>query len=266
MKRVHALLIAMGLVVFSGAVHAETSACSARTAARTNVLVELFTSEGCSSCPQADRWLSAVGMSAYVPGRVVPIALHVDYWDYIGWKDRFAQARFSKRQRRIADIRRESVIYTPQVRVQGQDFRRWSGGRFDDAVAQINASPARAQIALSIVGRAAAEVEVEVSAGLLDAAAQSKAAPYGLYLAAYASRLTTQVEAGENEGRTLKHDHVAFGWRGPIALEPKGTVTQRHRLALPKLAVAGASGVVAFVQNTRTAEVLQALMLPTCPG
>lgn len=264
MKRAQTLLIAFGLVVFSGAVRADASVCSARTAERTNVLVELFTSEGCSSCPPADRWLSTLGMSDYVPERVVPIALHVDYWDYIGWKDRFAQARFSKRQRRIADIRRERVIYTPQVRVQGQDFRRWSGGAFDAAVAQINASPARAQIALSIIGRGATEVEVEVSAGLREAAPQS--APYGLYLAAYANRLTTQVAAGENEGRTLEHDHVAFGWRGPIPLDAKATLTQRHRLALPKRAAAGASGVVAFVQNTRTAEVLQALMLPICQG
>lgn len=265
MKRARVLRMVLALLGLASAAHAAAAVCSARTTDQTTVLVELFTSEGCSSCPPADRWLSAVGMSAYVPGRVVPIALHVDYWDYIGWKDRFAQARFSKRQRRIADIRHESIIYTPQVRVQGQDFRRWSGGGFDDAVAQINASPARAQITLSIIGRAAAEVEVEVSAGLLDAAPQSKAAPYALYLAAYANRLSTQVEAGENEGRSLKHDHVAFGWRGPIPLERKGTLTQRHRLALPA-AAPGASGVVAFVQNTRTAEVLQALMLPACPG
>ncbi len=266
MKRLNAVLVVCALVGLSSAARAEASVCSASTADRTNVLVELFTSEGCSSCPPADRWLSALGMGPAVPARVVPIAWHVDYWDYIGWKDRFAQAGFSARQRELAQIRREPVVYTPQVLVQGQDFRRWSGGGLEDAVARINARPARARIALSIVGRSDTAIDVEVRAALLGAAPQSDPASYTLTLAAYANKLTTQVAAGENEGRSLGHDHVAFGSTGPIPLGPKGSVTQRHRLALPRAVAPGASGVVAFVQSTRTAEILQALMLPACPG
>jgi len=266
MKRVQALLVVCALVGLSGAARAQGSACSAATAERTNVLVELFTSEGCSSCPPADRWLSALGTGPAVPARVVPIAWHVDYWDYIGWKDRFAQAGFSARQRDLAQIRREPVVYTPQVLVQGEDFRRWSGGGLDDAVARVNARPARAEIALSILGRSDTAIDVEVRAALLSTVPQSGPTSYTLHLAAYANQLTTQVAAGENEGRSLVHDHVAFGSTGPIPLGPKGAVTQRHRLALPRAVAPGASGVVAFVQSTRTAEVLQALMLPACTG
>ncbi len=265
MKRAHVLRMALALIGLASVAHAEAAVCSASTTDRTNVLVELFTSEGCSSCPPADRWLSALGMGPAVPARVVPIAWHVDYWDAIGWKDRFAQAGFSARQHALAQIRRERVVYTPQVLVQGQDFRRWSGGGLEDVVARINARPARARIALSITGRSTTGIEVEVQAGLLGDSPRPDPASYTLHLAAYASRLKTWVEAGENEGRALEHDYVAFGAAGPIPLGPKGAVVQRHRLALPA-AAAGTSGVVAFVQNTHTAEVLQALMLPACPG
>jgi hypothetical protein len=67
-------------------------------------LVELYTSEGCDSCPPADRWLSSLGAKGYAPERVVPIALHVDYWDYIGWKDPYARQAHSARQRKMAKL------------------------------------------------------------------------------------------------------------------------------------------------------------------
>ena len=157
-------------------------------------------------------------------------------------------------------------MYTPQVLVQGQDFRRWRGGEFDAVVAQVNARPARAKIALSIVERSATHVEVEAGARLLGGASPpSSAEDHALYVAAYASGLSTEVEAGENAGRNLRHDFVAFGWTGPIPLGPRGEVARRARLALPA-APPGMSGVIAYVQNAATAEVIQALMLPACPG
>src|SRR4051794_5009755 len=73
------------------------ASCSADSPQHTLALVELYTSEGCSDCPPADRWLRSLK-----PGSVVPIAFHVDYWDYIGWKDPFARAAFSARQRELA--------------------------------------------------------------------------------------------------------------------------------------------------------------------
>jgi hypothetical protein len=237
--------------------------CQAVSGERTAALVELYTSEGCNSCPPADRWLSSLQARGYGAGRVVPIALHVDYWDYIGWKDPYAQQRFSSRQRKLAQLTRNAIVYTPQVLLQGRDFRRWGTPAFDDAVAAINAQPAKARIALALQSGAREGLEVEASAEVLDGAQKGPAA---LYLAAYESKLVSRVGAGENRGRTLEHDFVVFEWLGPYEFKDGTGIRERRTLPLPRKAVAGHSGVAAFVQNRATAEVLQALMLPACPG
>src|SRR6185369_4551296 len=147
---------------------AEAIQCTARSPATTTVLVELYTSEGCDSCPPADRWLSSLGAKGYGPDRVVPIALHVDYWDYIGWKDPYARAAFSARQRKMAALARAAAVYTPQVLLQGHDFRDWRSGGFDRMVAGINARPATARIALQLDTRSKDAFEVEATAELLE--------------------------------------------------------------------------------------------------
>jgi hypothetical protein len=227
--------------------------CIARSGDKTAALVELYTSEGCSSCPPADRWLSRVG-ETYARERVVPLALHVDYWDYIGWKDPYAKREFSQRQRRLSQLQRQALVYTPQVLLQGMDFRAWQSAEFERSVARINAQPARARLELELVSAGANALRVRVQAEAMEEHAV-------LYVASYENRLQSKVVAGENKGRLLVHDHVALEWQGPHELG-------RRELTLPMLpqAKAGQSGVVAFVQNRRTAEVLQALMLPACPA
>jgi hypothetical protein len=223
----------------------------------TAALVELYTSEGCSSCPPADRWLSGLG-KRYKPGQVVPLALHVDYWDYIGWKDPYARREFALRQRKLSALQRMAFVYTPQVVLQGRDFRGWGSRAFDEAVARINAEPARARLRLAILAADAGGMDVETTAEL--------ARPSGddvLYMAAYRSGLESQVKAGENRGRLLSHDHVVLEWKGPIPLAGSPAV-ERRRLALLPGAGAAESGVAAFVQNRRTGEVLQALLRSTC--
>src|SRR5689334_18662425 len=143
-------LLILSALATAGAAHAAAPACSAYTGPHTTALVELYTSEGCDSCPPADHWLSSLFSQGFRPDQVVPLALHVDYWDYIGWKDPFGRAEFSVRQRKLAAMRRPVVVYTPQVVLQGQDFRRWASGDFAERVARINASAARARIALTI--------------------------------------------------------------------------------------------------------------------
>lgn len=236
--------------------------CRVESPAGTTALVELYTSEGCDSCPPADRWLSSLGARGYAPDRVVPVALHVDYWDYIGWKDPYAKREFSARQRRLADLKRARIVYTPQVLLQGQDFRHWrTMSAFDDEVARINALPARARIALRLDSMRAESFDVEVSAELLERKQADEAA---LYLAAYENKLVSRVAAGENRGKTLTHDFVVFEWQGPISFARATRVSEKRSLPLLPKAVPQNSGVIAFVQNTRTAEVLQALMLPAC--
>src|SRR5205814_10525300 len=119
-----------------GSLEARAAACLARSGTQTTVLVELYTSEGCSSCPPADRWLAGIG-ERYSRRQVVPLALHVDYWDYIGWKDPYARREFSQRQRRLSQLQRLALVYTPQVLLQGADFRQWGSVEFDRRVARI---------------------------------------------------------------------------------------------------------------------------------
>jgi hypothetical protein len=253
--------------MFLASLGVRAAQCQATSPRSTTALVELYTSEGCDSCPPADRWLSSLAAKGYAPERVVPIALHVDYWDYIGWKDPYARQAFSARQRKMAKLARAAMVYTPQVLLQGQDFRAWRegtdpGAAFSQAVAKINARPAKARISLLLDARQKDAVEVEARVELQDSLQPADAA---LFLGAYENKLVSEVKAGENRGRTLPHDYVVLQWVGP--LDFKGArLVERRRLALLPKAVPAHSGVVAFVQNRATGEVLQALMLPACPG
>src|SRR3954464_8377064 len=198
-------VLAMVLALASaGLVHGAN--CAARSGENTVALVELYTSEGCNSCPPADRWLSTLG-GKYPPELVVPLALHVDYWDYIGWKDPYAKREFSQRQRRLSQLQRVALVYTPQVVLQGADFRAWGGPEFDRAVQRINGRPASAHLSLAITGRTEVGFRVQVDARA-DAGEEAR-----VYLAAYESGLSSQVSAGENRGRRLAHDYVALEWQ-----------------------------------------------------
>ncbi|HEX9395264.1 MAG TPA: DUF1223 domain-containing protein [Burkholderiales bacterium] len=248
------LLAALAVFLASAA---QAEKCTARSGEKTAALVELYTSEGCNSCPPADRWLSSLG-AKYPAEVVVPLALHVDYWDYIGWKDPYAKREFSQRQRRLSQLQRAAFVYTPQVLLQGADFREWADPAFDQTLARIHAKPARARLELEILRATREALEVRVNAAILDPA---QGGDSGLYVAAYENRLESRVTAGENSGRLLRHDHVALEWQGPY-----GAGERQVRLPLLPKAKIGDSGVVAFVQNQRTAEVLQTLLLGACPG
>jgi len=251
------------LLALSLALPVQAGSCRGESGPRTTALVELYTSEGCDSCPPADRWLSGLASRGFTPDRVVPIALHVDYWDYIGWKDPYARAAFSARQRKLAQVLRGKVVYTPQVLVQGEDYRRWYTPAFEETIAKINARPARAKIQLRLDPGSASGLAVEVRAEVLEPGQRADAA---LYLASYENKLVSSVTAGENRGKTLPHDYVVFEWVGPLAFGPDGRIGVQRTLPLLPKAVPAHSGVVAFIQSRSTAEVLQALMLPACPS
>ena len=159
-------------------------------------LVELFTSEGCSSCPPADRWLSRLKEDSGLWKRFVPIAFHVDYWDYIGWTDRFAKAEFSDRQRQYAAEGGARFVYTPGVFYQGADTQGW---RMGGSIATADAN----------VG----DLTVRVNGG--DASIEFNSLNPGnkrltAHVAVLGMNLETSVRAGENRGRRLNHDFVAL--------------------------------------------------------
>src|SRR5204862_6625320 len=133
----------------------------------TAALVELYTSEGCDSCPPADRWLSDLG-KGHPPGRIVPLSLHVDYWDYIGWKDPYAKREFSNRQRKLTQLQKLAFVYTPQVMLQGSDFRAWGSPAFESELGKINARKARARLELTIAFLKAGGLALETVAELVD--------------------------------------------------------------------------------------------------
>ena len=261
MQRTISMVILAALGVASVA-PSEAGQCGAASGDRTAVLVELYTSEGCDSCPPADIWLSSL-QTGYTRQQVVPLALHVDYWNYLGWNDPYAIHEFAKRQRRLLDLKRARVVYTPQVIVQGDDFRRWSGPEFAAAVKRINATPPRAGLELRLEAVAPRAFEVVLGARLLDLAQLKDTVAY---LAAYENRLTSEVVAGENRGHTLRHDFVVREWEGPLAFDAGGKIALKKTLPLPPTAKPRDAGVAAFVQNRATGDVLQALMLPPCAG
>ena len=258
--KIRSLLAASAIAVTGAAGAAETS-CSAYTGPHTTALVELYTSEGCDTCPPADHWLSSLFSQGFRPDQVVPLSLHVDYWDYIGWKDPYAKGEFSTRQRKLAAMKRPVIVYTPQVVLQGQDFRRWGSEEFGEEVTRINSRAARARIALAIRSIEPGAIRTTLSAMLLDPAERKNAA---VYLAAYENKLASDVSAGENKGRRLEHDFVVREWIGPIAFNDGLKVEETRALPLLPGADARNLGVAAFVQNRGTSEVLQALMLPAC--
>ena len=243
----------LGLLVFSSFfVPSVMAECTVTSSAQPVALLELYTSEGCSSCPPADRWLSKLQAPS---SRVIPLALHVDYWDYIGWKDKFAQLRFSERQREQARLAWSNTVYTPQVMLNGKDFRAWGNpSRFNDVVESINQGVAQANIKLNMKRLEPNVLEVTALAQTV------KPGNAAIYIALYENGLSSDVKAGENSGEKLNHDYVVREWLGPFSLDQ----AQAQRIILkPEWKLAN-MGAVAFVQNRSNSEVLQAVASKLC--
>ncbi len=246
-----------------GAPHAvAASSCTRTSPGHTVALVELYTSEGCSSCPPADRWLSRLP-SRFPAEQLVPLALHVDYWDYIGWKDPFAQAQFSDRQRRLARLSGTTTIYTPGVFAGMRELRGWNNATtLERRVREINRLPARADVSVGMRAVGGREAEIEVSFSLPPTERFRQSLQGVLVL--YEEQLVSDVRHGENRGVTLRHDHVVRQW-SPHTLNA-GSEPQRVRktITLHPDWNAAELGVAAFVEDLQTGEVLQALALPGC--
>lgn len=212
------------------------SSCSARSSAQPPAVVELYTSEGCSSCPPADRWLSTL------KGRpeVLALAFHVNYWDRLGWPDRFANAATTERQHQLQRASGAPYVYTPQVILNGRDLRSWRSA----ALPRLAASP----VSL-VLAREGSRVRATVSG------------PGSQRLAGYWAVLedghVSRVKAGENAGETLAHDHVVTLYR-PVAAWGGGT--QSLSIELPA-AQSGARRVAFVVTDASGAAPLQALAL-----
>lgn len=218
------------LVSLAGAQAASPSCLAAGTASTPRLVVELYTSEGCNSCPPADQWLSALPRD----GSVLALAFHVDYWDGLGWSDRFADAAYTGRQRHLQSSSGARYVYTPQLIVGGRDFPGWRQLPAASLPATATSLPAEAP-ALQL-RREGAQLVVQVSA-----------AGSGLvagYWALLEDGHQSQVAAGENAGRALRHDHVVRRYE-TLAAWPAGEARQ-WRWPVPP-ATAGHAAQAVFV-------------------
>lgn len=253
MQHLSTIAIPLAITLFS--MPALAAECTAKSGAYTVTLLELYTSEGCSSCPPADAWLSDLTLN---PTQFIPLAFHVDYWDYIGWKDPFAKPTFTARQRQAAAFASSSTVYTPQFMLNGHDFRGWNQQRLAKILDrnQKIASPVALSLRLTNAQNA---YGLELQANHLHLAASSKT---HVFVAVYENNLTSQINAGENNGQALKHDYVVRELLGGYDLDKQGTLSKRFTLNTAWKNRTG--GVVVFAQNTTNGEILQSLALPFC--
>jgi len=218
-----ASLIALALT----ATQAPEAGCVAESGRDRLHLVELYTSEGCSSCPPAERWMSSlVGDDTQVG-----LEFHIDAWDSLGWPDPFADPRWSDRQRRLAERGSAGIVYTPQIAVDGQIWKNW---------------PAKPAPTVAIVARPALRVAVVRELGLratIDGDAKVPAT-FRTFVALTENGLASEVAAGENRGKRLAHDQVVRDFAGPLDF-PHAEAT----LDTPPRFDASKAAVVAFAEN-----------------
>jgi hypothetical protein len=214
--------------------------CKAQSPASLTPVIELYTSEGCSSCPPADRWLSTLKADA-ANGRVVAQAFHVGYWDYIGWVDRFASPAYTERQHQVASWNKQSGVYTPQLVRNGQDWR-------DQAAVLGGAERARASVELQRTAADAFAATVTPAEGV---------AAWSAYWTVTEHGYSSKVKAGENAGEFLQHDFVvrqyvrAGDYRGASSLTLRTIAAQPDHPRQVNL----------VVFDPRTGTTLQALSL-----
>lgn len=191
----HALLLILALV--SAPAQAESVAFSSGTQRVT--LIELFTSQGCSSCPPADAWLGNLKQHPGLWTEIVPVAFHVDYWDSLGWKDPFAQPMHTQRQYRYKATGSVNAVYTPGFVINGDEWRGWFRKE-------------QPKIDQSTTGQLQVKLNKSKVTASFDPAELSHQR-YTLNLAVLASGIRSRITAGENSGRTLRQEFVVVGFK-----------------------------------------------------
>ena len=226
-----AFMAAAAFVSLAGAAQAQSNL----------VVVELYTSQGCSSCPPADALLHELAER----DDVLPLALHVDYWDYIGWKDQFANPKFTKRQKAYAHAAGQHMIYTPQMIVGGQDHVVGNKPMHLARLIETHAAqPVAVQLSLRREGEAVV-VSAPAVDGLGDVLVQ---------LVRYIPEKTVEIGRGENAGRTITYSNVVTDWQvlGPW----DGSSSLGMRAQAP-----GAGPVVIVLQKAGHKAILAAVRL-----
>lgn len=197
-------------------------------------LLEFYTSEGCSSCPPADRWFSKLKNDNRLWKELIPVAFHVDYWNYIGWDDRFSSPKYSERQRNYARSKNLKTVYTPGFLLNGEEWRSYFGLRI------IPASNEKVGILTLNLDSDIADVEY--------IPLNSDKETLELNIALLGFDLHTDVKTGENSGKQLKHDFVVLGYKTVLMKMNDNSYVVSTKL--PDISIkAPRSGIVAWVSE-----------------
>lgn len=238
-----ALVISPLVLATAAPAWAAVSRCEVQSGPARTPVIELYTSEGCSSCPPADQWLSSLkGMPLVVQ------AFHVGYWDYIGWVDRFATTANTERQRMLGNANHLNSIYTPQLVRNGRDWPQWRGTRPQQA-GQATSEPARVAISLQQTD-GADQFSARVTPG-------EGVSQWSAYWTVTEHGHNSRVKAGENRGEFLQHDFVVRQYT------PVGHYQGAQTLGFVAIAATAAHPrqINLVVQDQRTGEPLQAVSL-----
>lgn len=241
-------------------------ASAASTDSRVPVIVELFTSEGCSSCPPADAVLARLEQTQPVSrARIIALSEHVDYWNNLGWVDPFSSPQFRARQNDYARAFRTESVYTPQMVVNGR--AEFVGDDFSRASSEIEraANQQSATVQLQPVKNPKNADLVDLVVHIQDlppvrVAANKDGSPIQVFLAVTENNLTSQVQRGENSGRRLRHVEVvrSFGLIGTIDPRDKQQFSVRSTLKFPATWKRQDLRAVVFLQEKATQRILGA--------
>jgi len=233
---------------------------------RIPIVVELFTSEGCSSCPPADNVLSRLDREQPIAGaQIIALSQHVDYWNDLGWRDPYSAAGFSERQREYAGVFRNRGVYTPQMVVDGRyEFVGSNMSKARDAIAQSAQSPKAAvqvQLDPAAEGVAAGHLRFKVTVDNLQAVKRDDC--FDVLLAVTESNLRSSVSNGENAGRRLVHSAVVRQLRviGDLDVKAQG-FTAEPAIALDRDWKRKDLRVVVFVQEHASRRIIGAGVAP----
>ena len=225
---------------------AQTNVIQFQSGPERTALLELYTSEGCSSCPPAEAWLSGLKDSPRLWKDFAPVAFHVDYWNYLGWKDAWSDAEFSDRQRSYAQHWHAENIYTPELVLNGKEWHNWFTGKNGPK------SDGNKVGVLTVVSDDAKLWHVSFSP------ATDSDARYEIHAALFAGGILSEVKGGENSGRQLEHDFVVADLLRVGLTNNHGVAAGRFVISPAKSKAGTTGGLVVWVALADEIEPIQA--------
>jgi hypothetical protein len=247
------IALATGLAGLAGYAQAQSAGTAPPTSVSTSpikAVLELYTSQGCSSCPAADALLTRLAQR----NDVIAVSLPVDYWDYLGWKDTLAQAKFSERQKAYAKALGDGMVYTPQVIVNGAVHVNGSDeGKIAAAISKTSKTMARSHVPVQLT---AVDGKVLVDIGAAPQGSTAKEAT--VWLAVISPSIEVPINRGENKGKTITYSNVVRDlipigmWSG----KPMKVQLQRHSIAH-----AGAERCAVLVQQDKAGPIVGAALI-----